>query len=146
MAILNFTTKIDSEKTIGEITKCLVKHGATKITTDYNGQIAVAVTFCLMYKDSLIAFSLPANFHGVFRAMKKDRNVPRRLCTEQQAQRVAWRIVKDWTEAQMAIVEAELAEMAEVFLPYAVTKDGSTLFNKIKAGGFSNILQIGEGK
>jgi hypothetical protein len=42
--------------------------------------------------------------------MRGDRKVPRSKCTEDQAQRVAWRIVKDWVEAQMAIVEAQLAD------------------------------------
>ena len=36
----------------------------------------------------------------------------------------------------MAIVEAELAEMAEVFLPYTVTKSGNTLYKEIENGGF----------
>ena len=31
-------------------------------------------------------------------------------------------------EDQMAIIDAEVAEMAEVFLPYAVTKKGNTLY------------------
>lgn len=44
MAILNYTTSINSEKSISEIMKCLVKHGATKIVTDYDGQTPSAVT------------------------------------------------------------------------------------------------------
>ena len=44
MAILNYTTSISCEKTIGEIMKCLVKHGATKIVTDYSENIPSAVT------------------------------------------------------------------------------------------------------
>ena len=44
-----------------------------------------------------------------------------------QAVRVAWRIVKDWVEAQMALVETQMVTTAEVFLPYAVMKDGRTL-------------------
>lgn len=132
MAILNYTTSIDSEKSISEIQKCLVKHGADKIVTDYAGQIPSAVTFSLLLNGNRVAFSLPANSKGVLSAMKKDRKVPNSKCTDEQAQRVAWRIVKDWVEAQMAIVEAQLAEMSEVFLPYAITKNGQTLFNEIK--------------
>lgn len=49
--------------------------------------------------------------------------------------RVSWRIVKDWVEAQMAIVEAQLAEVGEVFLPYAVTKKGNTLYKELKQDG-----------
>ena len=135
MAILNYSTSIDSERTIGEIMKCLVKHGAHKIVTDYKDSRAVSVTFCLTLNDRLIAFSLPANYEGVLRSMEKDKNISRSKCNEDQARRVAWRIVKVWVEAQMAIVEAQLAEMAEVFLPYAITKNGQTLYQQAKGSG-----------
>jgi hypothetical protein len=64
--------------------------------------------------------------------MKKSSRVPRSLQTEEQALRVGWRILKVWVEAQMAIVEAELATVAEVFLPYAVTRNGRTLYNHLQ--------------
>lgn len=132
MAILNYTTKIDPVKTVSEITKILVKHGAKKIVADYddNGS-PVAITFMVSVQDNPIAYSLPANHRGVLKAMQKQR-VERRYQTEDQAKRVAWRIVKDWIEAQVAIVQAEVADMAEVFLPYAVTKNGNTLYNELK--------------
>ena len=133
MAILNYTTSVASEKTIMEIQKCLVSHGATKIVTDYSDGIPTEVTFCLMIKDNLVAFSLPANYSGVLKAMKKSR-VANKFLSEEQALKVSWRIIKVWVEAQMAIVEAELADMAEVFLPYAITPDGTTLYNMVKEG------------
>ena len=135
MAILNYTTSISFEKTIGEIQKCLVSHGATKIVTDYKENLPCAITFCLMISDQMVAFSLPANYAGVLQAMKNDKKVPYRLCTDEQAIRVSWRIVKDWVEAQMAIVEAKLADIGEVFLPYAITKSGQTMYNEIKSNG-----------
>jgi len=135
MAILNYTTSIDAEKTIGEIQKCLVKHGAGKIVTDYSNGLPSAVTFCLTINENMIGFSLPCNYEGVLRVMNKDPKVPGRLCTKEQAMRVSWRIVKDWVEAQMAIVEAQLADVAEVFLPYAITKSGTTLYKEIQEGG-----------
>lgn len=135
MAILNYTTAIAFEKTISEIQKCLVSHGATKIVTDYSNNLPTSVTFCLILDENMVAFTLPANYDGVLRAMKKDKKVPSRLCTDEQALRVSWRIIKDWVEAQMAIVEAQLAEMAEVFLPYAVTKSGTTLYKEIRQNG-----------
>jgi len=142
MAILNYTTSIDCEKSIMEIQKCLVKHGATKIVTDYEGSVPVAVTFCLSLKGSLVAFSLPANYAGVLRAMEKDKKVPRHLRTKEQALRVSWRIIKDWIAAQMAIVESQLAEMSEVFLPYAITKSGTTLYKELQSNGMA-LLQEG---
>lgn len=132
MAILNYTTKIDSAKTINEIQKYLVAHGATKITCDYEDQLPISVAFALLLKDTTVFFSLPANYNGVLKAMEKDTSIPRGLKNKEQALRVSWRIIKDWIEAQMAIVEAGLAEMAEIFLPYAVTKNGNTLYREIK--------------
>lgn len=118
-----------------EIQLCLVKHGATKIIIDYTTGIPTAITFCLMLKDRLIAFSLPANYSGVLKSMKSDKKVPQRLLTDEQALKVSWRIIKTWVEAQMALVEANLAEVAEVFLPYAVTKSGNTLYKEIESNG-----------
>jgi hypothetical protein len=46
--------------------------------------------------------------------------VPSSKRNMQQAARVAWRIIKDWIEAQLALVESNQAVMAEVFFPYAL--------------------------
>lgn len=143
MAILNYTTSIDCTKSIAEIQKCLVKHGAHKITTDYEHGLPSSVTFCLTLNGTMQGFILPANYSGVLKAMKNDKKVPNSKCTNEQAQRVAWRIVKDWVEAQMAIVEAQLADMAEVFLPYAITKNGTTLYKEIQTNG---MLALGAAK
>jgi hypothetical protein len=40
----------------------------------------------------------------------------------------------------MAIVEAKMAEMAEVFLPYTITKSGNTLYKEINNGGFKLLM------
>jgi hypothetical protein len=142
MAILNYTTKIDSIKTIGEITQCLVAHGAKKIVSDYDDYgMPVQVTFHLMINDTLVAYTLPANYNGVLKAMERNKKISRAMCTKEQAIRVSWRIIKDWVEAQMAIVEADLADMAEVFLPYALTKKGTTLYQEIKDS--PGVLMIG---
>ena len=135
MPILNYTTQISFEKTIMEIQKILVEHGATKIITDYEDQLPKTITFCLNLDENIVGFVLPANYLGVLRAMKKNQKVARRLCTEEQALRVSWRIIKVWIEAQVALVQADLAEMAEVFLPYAITKTGKTLYKEIEKTG-----------
>lgn len=133
MPILNYTTKIDSYKTITEIQQILARNGGKKMIIDNNDAgLPIALTFCVDWHGSPLAFVLPCNFEGVLKAMKKSSKVPRSLCTEEQALRVGWRIVKDWVEAQMAIVEAQLASIAEVFLPYAVTKSGTTLYKHIE--------------
>lgn len=141
MAILNYTTQIAAEKTIAEISKCLVKHGASKILTDYRDNIPTAVTFCLTVNGQNVFFALPANYQGVLKALQADPDVPLKLRTKDQALRVSWRIIKDWIEAQMAIVEANLADIAEVFIPYAIHKSGETLYNHLKN---TNMLMLNQ--
>lgn len=133
MAILNYTTQIDCFKTINEIQKILSTHGANKIIVDNVNNLPSSLTFQINWNNKPVAFVLPCNYHGVFKAMKKDKKISKKFLTEEQALRVSWRILKDWIEAQMAIVESELATLPEVFLPYAVTKNGTTLYRSIES-------------
>lgn len=142
MPILNYTTKIDSQKTIMEIQNILIKRGAKKIVIDYENGLPVAVTFGLPHELILIPYALPCNYGGVLSAMQKDKNIPRSFINEEQALRTSWRIVKDWVEAQMALVEANLAQVREVFLPYAITKTGQTLFEYTSTEGMKLLGEV----
>lgn len=135
MAILNYTTKIDAYKTIGEIQQLLAKHGAKRIVIENNIENGnpIALGFQVDWNGKEHGFSLPCNFVGVLNAMKKSK-VPNNLCNENQALRVGWRIIKDWTEAQMALKEADIASLPEIFLPYIVTENGETLFHRMNNG------------
>lgn len=131
MPLLNYTTTIDPLKTIGEIQSILVKHGATNVSIDFADGVPVALTFLVKLNDEFINFRLPSNHTGCYKALCKDLDVPRKFKTTEQARRVAWRIVKDWVEAQMAIIKAELATMPEVFFAYAVLETGQTLYESV---------------
>ena len=60
---------------------------------------------------------------------------------DEQAYRVAWRNILDWVEAQMALLEIEMAKIEEIFLPYMVNSSGETLFERLKQRGF--LLEAG---
>jgi hypothetical protein len=133
MAILNYTTKIDVNKSVAEVQKILGTKGARSITVDYDEQgQPSAVMFSLDVCGNLITFRLPQNTEGVYRSLCRAKGVPYRLQTRDQARRVSWRILKDWVEAQMAVIESGQAEMAEVFMPYALDNTGRTAFQAFK--------------
>jgi len=90
--------------------------------------------------DNLIGFALPCNYEGVFKAMEGNKGVPRRKCTREQAVRVSWRIVKDCVQAQLAICEAQVANIVEVFLPYAIMPNGNTVYQEIKSNGMVALM------
>lgn len=132
MAILNYTTQINFNKTVGEIYAILARAKVDQIMTDFeNGQPA-AIRFMMVYFEQPIYFRLPCNVEGVYQSLCRSK-APGRLKAKEQARRVAWRIIKDWIEAQLAIVEAQQAEMVEVFLPYAVDNSGQTFFQQFSA-------------
>jgi hypothetical protein len=133
MPILNYTTKIDPTRTVGEIQYILAKAGAASVKVDYQGGEPVAVAFLAQIGERLVPFRLPADWEGVYRVISKDYEIPTRLRTREQAKRVAWRVVKDWVEAQMAFIQSGQASLAQLFLPHAVKADGHTLYEEIAA-------------
>jgi hypothetical protein len=124
MALLNYTTTIDPTKTLGEIQRILAARGAKQIMTDYGVDGSpVGLSFLVPTAFGDRAFRLPANaeaVHKVLIAQHRKGKVDRRHATPDQAARTAWRIVKDWVEAQMAIIESGMVTIDEVFLPYMV--------------------------
>ena len=130
MPLLNYTTKVDIYTTLGAIQGQLVKHGAKKIMQDYddNGKIA-ALSFLIETLVGERGIRLPANVDAVYEVLRRQKV----KCDRDQAERVAWRIVKDWVEAQMAILESEMVQMDEIFLPYMINGSGQTLFEAYRS-------------
>jgi len=73
---------------------------------------------------------LPANIEGVLKVFAKQKVKADR----EQAERTAWRNIRDWVLAQMAFVEAGNVEVDEVFLPYLTDGKGKTLYQVYKDG------------
>jgi hypothetical protein len=132
MPILNYTTSIQAGKTVGEIQQMLARAGAQSVSIEYDADaMPTALTFTVLFLGKPMPFKVPCNAQGVLQALTKAKNVPRSSKTIAQARRVAWRIIKDWTEAQLAIVESQQAQMAEAFMPYALdTSTGQTMFER----------------
>ncbi len=125
MPILNYTTKVPVSRSIAVIQEKLARQGAKGILTEYDttGE-PCQLTFSLDTPQGLLYFKLPANIEGVSKALSDDGCYR----DEAHARRVAWRILKDWIEAQLAIIEAGMAELTQVFLPYAQTPGGETVY------------------
>lgn len=138
MAIKNYTTSIDVYKTLGEIQGELASHGARKIMVDYDGSgQPVGVTFGIETPEGPRLFCLPANIDGV-RAVFEKQKV---RAAPGQAERTAWRNIRDWIMAQMAIIEAGQVDMVQVFFPYLSDHTGRTVYQMYQGG----YLQIGGG-
>lgn len=131
MAIKNYTTKVAANRSVHEIQDCLIKHGATGILMEYEqgtGKIK-ALKFILALDGQNLPFQLPVDWRA-FQAVLKSQKVSR-WREEEFCYRVAWRCIRDWVLAQMALIETRMVSIPQVFLPYAVTRTGETLYEKM---------------
>ena len=79
---------------------------------------------------------MPCNAKPVLDVLN-NQSIPRSYQNEEQALRVAWRIVKTWVEGQMALLETKMVRMEQIFLPYAVGRDGKTLYESMIENKFA---------
>lgn len=131
MPLLNYTTTIDVHKTLGEIQKNLVAHGARKIMYDYDESGHVqALCFAIDTPNGERGIKLPANVDAIYKVLKQQKQSGKIKTNPdyEQAERVAWRIIKNWVIAQMAILETQMVQFDEIFLPYMLNSKGQTFF------------------
>ena len=135
MPLLNYTTKIPTEQTAAEIMSILVKKGATDILTHYGtGGMATGLKWRMETGNGPMGFSLPINTDAVFEILTRDQVMKTNPAARmQQANRTAWRIIREWILAQMALIETEMVTVEEVFLPYMLT-GRQTLYQALSNG------------
>jgi hypothetical protein len=133
MPIKDYTTKIDAARTAAEVQTILAKAGANGVAMQYENGEPTGLAFTAMTPFGLREFTVPADWQGVQRVLRKQKVAPA-LQTPEHARRVAWRIVKDWVEAQLAIIQTEMVTIDQVMLPYLRTDSGATLYEQYRAG------------
>lgn len=140
-ALLNYTTSIEASKTLGEIMGILQAHRVRAINTLYaNDGCVSGLAFEVAVNGTPLYFKLPARIEAVEKVMEIQRKQGKMrpgLVNREQATRVAWRILKDWVEAQMALIDTGMVQMQEVFLPYMLAdKEGRTVYEIMEGGRF----------
>jgi len=131
MALKNYKSR--GQNTFDKIQKILSSHGANKIMFDYKQDGTLeAITFGLNIDGMQMGFKMPALVENVVQIIYggEDRyGRPKKItpAQRQQAYFTAWANIRDWIDAQMALVETKQAKIQDVFLSFAVMKDGRTL-------------------
>lgn len=126
MAVRNYTTTIDANKTILEVEGILLKFGAQGIYKEYQGTKVNSITFFINKNGQRIPFKIPMSIEKSRRVVEnavKEGKLPRKFLQEplrsDQGERIAWRIIKDWIDSQLSLLEMHFADAIEILLPYA---------------------------
>lgn len=133
MPLLNYTTKVPVARTISQIQAKLVEHGARAVMMEYgnDGRVKALSFEVPMPNGEKLPIRLPVDTEATLRVLKRqwdERLIESKYANGAHAYRVAWRIIKDWVEAQMSLLETEMVRMEEIFLPYVLIGEGRTIY------------------
>lgn len=133
---LNYTTKIPARRTVQECLGLLADAGADAVAAQYRDKQPVGLSFLLTTPAGPRNFAMPVNIDGVHKLLQTadlgSRNTAAHK-TREHAADVAWRVVKDWLAAQLAIIDAEMVTLDQVMLPYLQVEGGRTLYEAFAA-------------
>ncbi len=143
--IKNYTSGVPPERSISHIEKVLVYHGAKNIFKNYESGNLTGFAFVIRNNGKDIPFKIPARIDRVENRLKETIKKPRKGTMDRvkdQAERTAWKLLADWVDIQMALVDLDQVEIIEVFLPYAYdAAKNQTLFDKVKDGSLKLLTQ-----
>jgi hypothetical protein len=125
------TTEVPARASREKIMSVLVDRGARDISLQYDARRVSGLSFCMVTKYGPMRFDMPLRVEALFQMLQTERRRQRDQHVEQdreRADRIAWRQLLRWLEAQLGLMDMGMAEDAEVFMPYAVGHDGKTMF------------------
>ncbi len=134
MSLKNKTST--SRNSFDKIQKILSENGAKKVMFDYNNDGTVeSLSFAVEIEGKIIGFRLPSMVENVYQMLYGElgKKFPdRKHKYLEQSYITAWANIRDWIDAQMALVQTRQVEVAQVFLPYMVTGNNQTLYERIQ--------------
>lgn len=159
----NYTSEVPVSQTIYRIEQTLLRCGVTGIAKEYDAhQNVLAITFRIDFEGgSPVTVRLPADVKKAQEALWEDYisdadksflnkegtefwGGPRKKSKADfklQGERTAWKIIQDWVEVQMSMIQMKQAEVREVFLPYVWDeRRKQTFFSLLKNNGFRAML------
>lgn len=160
MFLKNYTSDVPVSQTIYRIEQVLIKCGVSGITKEYGPQAEVsAIKFHIKVDPNMpeITIRLPADRDAAQKALWLDyvdgdkltadgsalqwnaRKKKTKADFKDQGERTAWKLVQDWIEVQMSMIQMKQADTLQVFLPY-VWDGKQTVYQKIKDAGYRALL------
>lgn len=135
MPIKNYTTSVGFHRTISEIEKILGEQGANQISKVLEDGDPVAIYFTIPFNNTPVNYKMPTNWRKVYQLLQETKGASSRQKTERHAKNVAWRNIKDWIDAQTALIEADMVELEQIFLPYMVDRNDKTVYDRFLEQG-----------
>lgn len=139
------TTTVPAEKTGAEIEEMLKKHGARRIVKEYDAATRPSgIMFEMVTDHGPIPVKLPIKIDAVYKILLDRKNNPWAHGAKEkvyaQAERTAWRNVREWIHSQLAMVQINLVTVTEAFMPYMLMDDNQTAYERMLEGGMPALM------
>ena len=121
------TTEVPASRTAAEVSAELIKAGATQIATDYKDGKVTGLRWTMMVNGQNALFEMPARVFPIYKLLRERKGIkitwepgfkPKDPALWEKAERVAWRQLLRWVQAQNAMIECGMVQPMEVFTAY----------------------------
>lgn len=113
----NYSTTLSADQTLAQVQRLLARFGVRRQQVTYDEDATPSgLTFEIPTGFGVRAVILPVRIDGVAAALRNDKRTTAAQRSRKHAVRVAWRVAFDWLSAQLALVEAGMFTLDEVFL------------------------------
>ena len=140
--VRNRTSAVPDGKSIAMIQDRLRSIGADEVTIKYatwgDDRYVGALSFSVDVGGKMVSYRLPAKVERIYEVFIEgfeftDTQLEKKFA---QAKRTAWKLIFEWIDIQVTMIQLGQVEAAEVFMPYMIVSwDGTTLFDAAMAGG-----------
>jgi hypothetical protein len=125
----NYTTTMAPEKTAAECVLALGRFGASQVTLFFGARrLPTGLTFIIETERGQSAYKIGVDFARAQRVLAAHPGVPRKNSGREQAERTAWKTLKDWLDFQLTMIETGLLEAEQALYPYVVSDTGRTVY------------------
>ena len=146
MNIKNYTSSVPADRSILQIENILIEMGARNIAKEYDefGKVQ-SISFSIKNGEGVVPFKLPAKKEPIKKLFLAGHGRRRHTSDqvkgyEAQAERTAWKNVKEWVELQATMIKLQQVEFMEVFMPYIFSfEHQKTLFERMKGDNFKQL-------
>jgi len=140
MNIRNYTSKVPATRSLMLIKEMLIEAGATNFMEQYEDGVIKGVAFQIDLNGMPMFFKIPGNMEAIHRFLVEKDNPRTNEAIERvqkQAQRTAWKIIYDWIQLQLSMIQLEQMEFMQAFLPYTYdVSNDQTFYDNLKASEF----------
>jgi hypothetical protein len=142
----DYSTKITAAVTAGECVQLLAMHGADAVGLEFDRKTRQpsGLSFRIDTPWGVRGYQLPVKSAGVLAQLtaaseagllsKPSNRSMASLTTPEHAHAVAWRQLRDWMAAQIAMIEAGMWELSEVMLPWQLIAPQTSVYQAINEG------------